>query len=50
MKAKTNNQILIQIALLLLGTVMIVLGLLRGEALDIFRFTTRVCMECIGIG
>jgi len=41
---------LIRIVLLMLGIVVLVLGLFRGEATEIFHKAIIVCMECIGIG
>ena len=40
----------LQIALLITGISMMIMGLLRGEALEVLRKATVVCMECIGIG
>ena len=40
----------IQITLLAAGIVMMVFGLLRGEAAEILRKAIVICLECIGIG
>jgi len=40
----------LQAALLIVGISMMLLGLLRGESLEILRKAIVVCMECIGIG
>ena len=37
-------------ALIAAGVVLALLGLMRGEALDIARKASIVCIECIGIG
>ena len=41
---------ILQITLLITGLSMMIMGLLRGEALEVLRKATVVCMECIGIG
>ena len=41
---------IMQIALLLAGVSIMVLGLLRGEALEVLNKAIVICMECIGIG
>ena len=45
-----KKRIVIQIALLVIGVVMMGAGIMRGELMEIFRMGTVVCMECIGIG
>jgi len=35
---------------LVLGIVLVVGGVFRGEAATVFNKATRICMECIGIG
>jgi len=41
---------IIQIFLILIGIVMLVLGIIHGEAREIYKKAIIVCMECIGIG
>lgn len=41
---------LLQIVVLLTGITLLTMGLIRGEALEILRKATVVCMECIGLG
>ncbi len=35
---------------LLLGAVLVVLGIFRGEVMVVLGKAARTCMECIGIG
>ncbi|MBR6793848.1 MAG: hypothetical protein IKM48_05780 [Clostridia bacterium] len=48
MKERTKN--LIAVVLILLGSSALILGILRGEAADVLRKATMVCLECIGLG
>ena len=48
MKERTKN--IIAVCLMLAGLTALVLGILRGEAADVLRKATMVCMECIGLG
>lgn len=48
MKERTKN--LIAVGLILLGVLTMTLGILRGEAADVLRKATMVCLECIGLG
>lgn len=48
MKERTKN--LIAVGLILLGLLALTLGILRGEAADVLRKATMVCLECIGLG
>ena len=48
MKERTKN--LIAAGLILLGALAMTLGILRGEAADVLRKATMVCLECIGLG
>lgn len=47
MKAK---RLAVSLCLFLLGTLMIVLGVLRGEHHTVLEKAIRICLECIGIG
>ncbi len=48
MKERTKN--IIAILLILLGLISLLLGIRRGEAADVLKKATLVCMECIGLG
>ena len=50
MKNTAINRRYLQTIFLIIGVSMMLLGLLRGEALEILRKAIVVCMECIGIG
>ena len=50
MKRVNGKRFILQLALLAAGIVMMVLGLARGEAFEIFQKGIIVCLECIGIG
>jgi len=41
---------ILQLLLLFTGSVLLVLGLIHGEALEVLKKAILVCMECIGIG
>lgn len=36
--------------LILLAVLFMVIGIWRGEAQAVFQKSTRICLECIGIG
>lgn len=48
MKERTKN--IIAILLLAAGAAAMIAGILRGEAVDVLRKATTICLECIGIG
>lgn len=37
-------------ALMIVGVAFMALGIWRGEAVDVLRKATVICLECIGIG
>ena len=50
MLSNFNRHSFLKTVVLLLGIVMMVIGLHRGEALEILRKAIVICLECIGIG
>jgi len=40
----------LQISLIMAGIVLIVLGVFLGEAMDVMRKASYLCLECIGLG
>ena len=49
-KRKCKRIRILQIALLSIGVLFIVIGLLRQEQLEVLMKAIRICLECIGIG
>ena len=52
-RENTNMQLkeaLIRLALLSVGVIMVVFGVLRGEAGIVLAKAIRLCLECVGIG
>jgi hypothetical protein len=40
----------LRIAAFSIGMIFVLLGVLRGEHLEVFAKAVRICLECIGIG
>lgn len=47
---KNKTVILIRFVLLAVSLLMIAVGLLRQEQLEVLRKAVKICLECIGIG
>lgn len=47
---KEHQKSLLAFLLITLGVIAMVLGVYRGEAADVLRKATMICMECIGLG
>ena len=45
-----SKKTLLQIALLVCGTVMLYFGISRGEAAMVLNKAVKLCLECVGIG
>jgi hypothetical protein len=45
-----QKTVILAAAVIVLALVLIVTGVMRGDALDIYRKAARICFECIGIG
>lgn len=45
-----GKQITLSLALLLAGGILILAGVLRGEAQTVLEKAIRICVECIGLG
>ncbi|MBQ6824196.1 MAG: hypothetical protein IJN82_06845 [Clostridia bacterium] len=48
MKERTKN--ILALSLLCLGVIALLGGLFRGEAAEVLKKATMICLECIGIG
>lgn len=47
MKSKAR---MIRVGLLIFGGLALIIGINRGETLDVMRKAILICLECIGIG
>ncbi len=48
MKERTKN--ILSLMLIAIGLVTLLAGISRGEAANVLRKATMICMECIGLG
>jgi len=44
------RRLAVQLSLLFIGITLLVVGVVRGEALLVLKKAILVCLECIGIG
>ena len=44
------KKVAVQTLLLVVGTVMLCAGVLRGEAATVLSKAIKLCLECVGIG
>ena len=40
----------LRIAMIVIAVILIVIGILQGDPLDVFIKASKICAECIGIG
>ncbi len=40
----------LRIILLTMGVVLLILGVIRDEAVSVYTKAVKICLECIGIG
>lgn len=50
MKNEGRELLLIRACVVALGIVLVVIGLIRGDYMDVMHKAIRICYECIGIG
>ncbi len=49
MKSRTYAW-MVRVSLLIFGGLALIIGINRGETLDVMRKAILICLECIGIG
>ncbi|MEE5992584.1 MAG: CD1871A family CXXC motif-containing protein [Oscillospiraceae bacterium] len=47
---KETELIFLRLIVLLAGMALMILGIMRGELVEVLNKAVRICLECIGIG
>lgn len=45
-----NRLKILRYVILVLGLALVIIGIVTGDYINVFRKATKICFECIGIG